>query len=756
MTVIEHPAPASETRAVSGANVLALYTATLFLSAFLLFSVQPFFAKMALPRLGGSPAVWSVAMVFFQGALLAGYGYAHLLTARLSLKTAVLAHLAVMAIGLLALPIGISAAWDNPPESGQALWLLALFAASVGLPFFAVSANGPLLQAWFARTGHAHAGDPYFLYGASNIGSFASLFLYILFFEPLFTVSGQSWMWTAGYVALGLAIAACGFVALRQGGATMAQDVADAQTTASPTWTDRLTWVALAFVPSGLLVAVTAHISTDLAAAPFLWVMPLALFLLTFVIVFQRKPLIRAEWMQAALPPMAIVVIAALTIGGKLPVWLSLAAHYGYFFIAAMAAHGVLAARRPAARHLTEFYFAMSIGGVLGGIFTSLVAPAVFTSIAEYPILVVASLLVLPPVWRSGLRPVLHALIAALAIGLYLPELSSLVTGAEWKKAQYAINAGAVALVAMALYARRPQLSVMLFAIGVTLVGGATATLDRPEVRRSFFGVTAIINDADGQFRRMVHGTTLHGAMRIADANGNPATGAPEPLTYYHANSGMALSIIETRKRLGGQIGRAGVVGLGAGSLACYRQPGETFDYYEIDRDVVELAQNPAHFRFMPECAADSRVIVGDARLKLRDEPDDAYDLLVIDAFSSDSIPVHLITVEALAMYERKLSKDGLLVMHISNRHMELESVIAANAGRLGLTALFGDFPADFTMNEKTLKERAFVAFLARDPVSFGALAQDGRVRPAQANGVAPWTDDYSNVLGAIWRNYAK
>ncbi len=385
----------------SAKAVLPVMAATIFLSAFLLFSVQPFFTKMVLPQLGGSPAVWSVAMVFFQAVLLAGYGYAHLLTKNLTLKTAVYVHLAVLIVAAAALPIAIPEAWRKPPEEAQAVWLIGLFCVSVGLPFFAVSANSSLLQSWFSRTGHAQAHDPYFLYGASNIGSFASLILYIVLFEPLATLPEQNALWSVGFLLLMALIGLSGYlsVSLRATSSLSAFEAvpcASVSNLAGAQWRERLAWIGYAFVPSALLVAVTAHVQTDVAAAPFLWLVPLALFLLTFVIVFQKRPFI-PHWLVERVAPILIIALLYFTLN---PVHSSLVvqifAHFLTFFAAALCAHGALAARRPDAARLTEFYFCMSVGGVLGGVFSSLIALHIFTWIAEYPLLLIVSLLTIP------------------------------------------------------------------------------------------------------------------------------------------------------------------------------------------------------------------------------------------------------------------------------------------------------------------------------------------------------------------------
>src|SRR6195256_2665783 len=380
--VTEQPSP-SRNRLV-----LIAYTAAIFVSALLLFSVQPLFTKMVLPRLGGSPAGWSVAMVFFQSLLLAGYAYAHYLMQLRNRMLPVAIHLALLAIALLTLPLSIASGWGEPPTSGYALWLLGLFAISIGLPFFALAANNPLLQAWFVRTGHPSGPDPYFLYASSNIGSFLALLSYPVLLEPMFTLRTQNLIWTGGYGLLIVLIASCGVLLLRSPANAAALNMPDNDTDApAPTWMQRTRWIFLAAVPSGLLIAVTAHISTDVAAAPLLWVLPLSLYLLTWVLVFQSRPLLPHRWMLLAQPLAIAGVIVLLAVGGEQNLLLTLGGHQVCFFVIAMACHGELARTRPAAKYLTGFYVALSFGGMGGGLFAGLIAPYTFSWIAEYPLL---------------------------------------------------------------------------------------------------------------------------------------------------------------------------------------------------------------------------------------------------------------------------------------------------------------------------------------------------------------------------------
>jgi len=740
--------------AFSDRAVLTVFSATLFLSAFLLFSVQPFFAKMVLPILGGSPGVWSVAMVFFQAMLLAGYAYAHLLVSRFTLRTAALVHLGVIALAFIVLPIAIPAGWTEPPQTGQTFWLLALFTLAVGLPFFAVSANGPLLQAWFSRTSHPHADDPYFLYGASNIGSFASLILYIVAIEPFFTVSGQSLAWTAGYAALGLAIAGCGWITASRGSLQSAPVALHAEKpaleTAVPVRT-KVTWMALAAVPSGLLVAVTAHISTDIAAAPFLWVIPLALFLLTFVLAFARKPVFSIEHLSAIVPILAAFVFVSMVTGKHIPMLLTLAGHLVFFFFAALLAHSVLVSKRPAASGLTGFYFYMSLGGVMGGAFTTLVSPFVFNWVAEYPLLIVAALFCRPALWRAERREIrifaLIGLLVAVTINNPLVEHFVMPQGAGF----YAIAISAFAVAAAISLWRSEALHLLFVLLVAGLSFAMQAASGNLHAERSFFGVVKAFHAQDGKFTVMAHGTTEHGAMRTAETSGRPT-----PIAYYHESGGIAAALFAAQEKYAASTStepmQVGAVGLGAGSLLCHRRPTENWTSFEIDKAVVDVASDPVLFRFVPACNEGDPIILGDARITLAKQPDGKFDYLLIDAFSSDSIPVHLLTVEALELYRSKLRPGGILAIHISNRYMELQSVVAALAETTGMTGRTGKFYPPEQLSEGEHINPSEVVVLANSEADLGPILRDERWQPLDAKNTTPWTDDYSNVLAAILR----
>jgi hypothetical protein len=733
------------------APVLATYVAAIFLSAALLFAVEPMFTKMVLPQLGGSPSVWSVAIVFFQAGLLAGYAYAHVLTRWLAGGIAVMVHVAVMLAATLVLPLAIAAGWGRPPTHGEALWLIGLFAASIGLPFFALSANGPLLQAWFARSGHPAAGNPYFLYAASNVGSFLALVSYPLAVEPLTRLSDQARGWTLVFYVLIALIAACGVLFVRYGaGPHRAASVAAAD--APPRWHDRFAWLGLSAVPAGLLIAVTAYITTDIASAPLLWVIPLALYLATFVVVFQRRPMI-PHWLAVGVQPLFIVALVAIIIFDLTQPMLGLAAvHVAAFFITALVCHGELARRRPAPAHLTDFYLWMSAGGMVGGISAALIAPHLFSWVAEYPLLIALAILCRPGrAWPTSRRDqALCVLVLVLAVLAAVPALT------HGYRLHHGMFNGIIAgLLVLALLTSRQPLefaALVVFALMVGLLYGPV--LDRRESVRSFFGVHKIT--VDGEFRILMNGTTIHGAERIADIEA-AADKRPEPLSYYHANSALSRVIKSARERRRGAM-RIAIVGLGTGSLACYAEPGDTLRFYEIDPAIVRLSRDDPRFNFLARCAPEASVAIGDARLTLGDAPDQFYDAIIVDAFSSDTIPVHLLTREAMQLYLQKLAPAGIIAMHISNRHLELASVVAGIANANGLIARTNSQDDDEQADDDEYKFSSTVTAVARADADFGELADGENGWPIEAldPGQRTWTDDYCNIVGAIMRKFAK
>ena len=734
--------------------VLVVYTAAIFVSALLLFSVQPLFTKMVLPRLGGSPAVWSVAMVFFQSLLLAGYAYAHFLMQIQNRAVPIAVHLVLLVVALATLPLSIASGWGEPPTSGYAFWLLGLFVVSIGLPFFALAANNPLLQAWFVRTGHPAGPDPYFLYASSNIGSFLALLSYPVLLEPMFTLRTQNLMWTAGYGVLALLIAGCGVLLMRSPARAVADPQAEKKQSPAPDWMLRSRWIFLAAVPSGLLIAVTAHISTDVAAAPLLWVLPLSLYLLTWVLVFQSRPLLPHRWMLM-LQPLAIAgVIVLLAVGGEQNLLLTLGGHQLCFFVIAMACHGELARTRPAAKYLTGFYVALSFGGMVGGLFAGLIAPYAFSWIAEYPILLALAALCRPsdggerlPLWTRWYWPFL----AVLAVALIAPAWSEGKIPA-WLQEHRVWTAGAVGALAAALALFLKARRLKIFAtvvVALVLIRVYPSDDGRVETVRSFFGVHKIVVTPHGQYHVLMHGTTIHGAQKFLNDDGTPVTGRPEPITYYHRDGGIGQAIAAIRARKGAPL-RVAVIGVGSGTLTCASEPGESWKFFEIDQTMVDTARDPKYFSYIQNCAPGLKPVIGDARLTFAKEPDGIYDLIIVDAYSSDAIPIHLATEEAMKIYKDKLAPQGAVVMHVSNRHLELESVVVGIADANDLKSWV--YSEDSGRDDEYIFATTVVVS-AREEADVGKLAssqQWAETEPTENERV--WTDDYSNVLGAVYR----
>jgi len=736
----------SQSEARKAARIV--FTLTVFTSAFLLFAIQPMFTKMVLPQLGGSPAVWSVAMVFFQTLLLLGYLYAHLSTRYLPTRVAVILHICLLLATFITLPIAVASGLGKPPIEGQMFWLIGVFTFSVGLPFFAVAGNGPLLQAWFARTGHRDADNPYFLYAASNLGSFSALLLYPVLFETMLRLPQQSAAWSSGFALLVLLIGASGTIV------QLAQNSGITQLAETKT-AERLPaaliakYIWLSFIPSALLVAVTAHISTDVASAPFMWIIPLALFLLTFVLIFRDEPLVPMKLVLVLIPAMA-----GLTFITKLfdfNIFFTLGTHLIFFFAAALMHHHRLYTLRPRAEQLTQFYLWMSFGGVLGGIFSGLLAPYIFNSILEYPILVSLVMLAHPAVREASRNDIMQQVLPTIAVGLALIGLVYLFQDIRL------VDSGILLIPAIIVTSfivtgafRHPLVQASLIPFVFVLLAFKFGSVFGTIFERSFYGVYRISYQENGEFRVLTHGTTIHGAEQVKNADGSPYSGPVKPLSYYHPDGVLA----ETLHLL--PVNSAGrdiaIVGLGTGAHACNGMVGDRFTYFEIDALVAKIALDPTKFNFMEKCAPDAKIILGDARLTLADQTKSAYDYLLVDAFSSDSIPVHLLTREALALYVSHLKDNGLLVIHISNRNMELQSVTAALAKDAGLaikgrilakaTGKFGDrFPSS-------------VVVLARKPETLAAFTQDKGWDAPKNSSVNVWTDDYSNIVGAIWRNY--
>jgi hypothetical protein len=742
--------------------VLVPFIAASFLSAFLLFSVEPLFAKMVLPVLGGSPSVWAVALCFFQAALLAGYGYAYILMRYVPVAATGLVHIAIALAALVVLPIGLPSGWTEPPPSEPYFWQLGLFTVAVGLPFVAVAANAPLLQAWFALTRHPHARDPYFLYGASNFGSLIALLGYPFLFEPALGLRAMSRDWTELYAVLILALGTCFGVVRRNARANPLKVVVDAGSdafAARPTLRDRLGWCGLAIVPAALLTAFTTHVATDIASAPLLWVIPLALYLATFILAFQDRVPIP---MSLLLPlQLGSVIFALFELAQmKYDKWtLTSSAGVAVFFLSALLAHRSLYLSRPQARDLTEFYLWMSFGGVLGGLFSALFAPKLFSEIFEYPLLIALTVACRPGVFkpRAASRREMLWLLAIVAIGL-LPALYGegwaarlgLVFGEWGSTAALTVALCVIMLGFWGHGARQLAVALVMFATVVML----PSTVNRGNAQRSYFGVYRVSLSESGDFNVLTHGTTLHGAQRIRDDDGKLVTDTT-PGTYYYPDSPLAraVKIVQGRLDAAGEKGHFGIVGLGTGSISCYAKKDERWRFFEIDPVVINIAVKSTYFTFLANCQPKLDVVVGDARLTVAKEPDRSFDLILVDAFSSDAVPVHLMTAEALQLYAGKLKDHGILVLHISNRYLDLDSVLGATLPLV--PQLKGLIVSDDKADGTYAQNSSTIAVFAKDERAldpFRVIDGAGGFTPSK---LSPWTDDASDILGAFlsqWR----
>ena len=725
----------------------ALFALTLFISASLVFVIEPMFGKMVLPRLGGTPAVWNTCMVFYQTVLLAGYGYAHVLSRRCPLPAQIAIHSALL-LAAAFLPVSLAADWAPPVDRSPIPALVAQLARGVGAPLLMLCATAPLLQNWFSKASDGDARDPYFLYAVSNVGSILALVAYPVLIEPATTVTVQRTFWSYLYLLLVGLILGCGAIAWRTSAADRpslskvpAPGAAAAQGEAGIlpiAWPRRARWIALSFVPSSLMLGATTYISTDVASAPLLWTIPLALYLLSFVIGFsRRRPLSDTlAWRCAATALLVLTVILSANI--RLPTVALVALHLSALLSVAVSLHSSLADDRPHSEHLTEFYLWISVGGVAGGLFNSLAAPLIFSSVAEYPLALAAAAWLLrtptPAPWRWYV-PMAAAITGAAVAGIVFLLQRQAAT-------PLVLTVPIMALVTASLVAGRRRAGMGL-AVSCVLVGGLVAGSNDGHllyIRRTFFGVLRVWDIEREHQHRFMHGTTLHGVQSTAAGQ----TG--EPLSYYHRAGPVGQIFTGAAARL--THARIGVVGLGAGELLAYRQPEQDWTFYEIDPEVERIARNPALFTYLRDCGSWCHVELGDARLSLARSRAGQFDMLILDAFSSDAIPVHLMTREALALYLEQLRPGGLLVFHISNRHLQLRPLVAALAGERQLAARVQFF---HTSSPDVARLPSEWVVIGRRPDDLGSLASDSRWKPLTAQpGRRVWTDDFSDILSVL------
>jgi hypothetical protein len=746
------PTPASQAEDDAPWLIFA-FAATMVLSALLLFSVQPMLAKMLLPVLGGAPATWAVSLCFFQALLLAGYAYAHLLGSKLGTRSILLVHTLLLLAAFALLPIRLPAVIE-PPQGSPYLWLLATLALIAGLPFFTLSASAPLLQLMFGRIGHRRSADPYFLYAASNAGSLIALLAYPALIEPLLPLPVQSRLWSFLFLVLVLALVGCGLLAAngeRRQIAATAGDTDALGGPARPSWGERLAWVLLALVPSGLLVAFTTYLTTDLASAPLLWVLPLSLYLATFIAVFRRRSPISARLLLALQPPAVVGAVAAYEWKGDYS-W-AVAALIGVlaFVITSLVCHAELYKRRPEAANLTEYYLCISLGGVLGGVFAALLAPLAFTGTLEFPLLLGLGMLCRPSLWHSLEVPRARLRLAGMLVlaGASIFLLAWLLANELPFKAHADLRLQLVCGLGLAVLAvvRWPALAAAMLTAMITAVAVLPSASAPVYVTRSFFGTHRVLDTAGGGYRLLLHGTTVHGIQQ--NRSGVGLVARLTPLAYYHPSGPLARAVELARQAKRDGTMRVGIVGLGTGAMACYALPGEHWRFYEIDPAVVHIATTPSLFRYLARCLPEPDIVLGDARLTLAKESDGTFDYMLVDAFTSDAIPIHLLTVEALRLYLSKLAERGVLALHISNQNLDLPPVLEANLAALG------NVSAIYVEGERGAGALASqVVLIARTQEILTPTMAWHKARRLDQPMLRPWTDDYSDILSAVWRRY--
>ena len=705
--------------------------------------MQPMVARMALPRLGGTPAVWNSALVVYQALLLGGYLYAHLL-GRLRPRTQAAVHLAAFVVAAAWLPIGLRAA-DLPANANPVLWVPWLFAGSIGPLFLVVAAQAPLMQRWYEQSGEA--ADPYWLYAASNLGSFTGLIAYPALLEPTLGLHRQSLAWSAGFVLLALLVGACAW-RLPRSGSVVVQSTAP-----PPSLRRRLQWIALAAVPSGLILSTTTHLATDIVAMPLLWVIPLGLYLLSFVIAFSTRGT-PALWATRIFPFVLVVAAGTAFLQGAGTTGFAVATALLTLFVAAIALHRRLYLLRPEASGLTGFYLMTALGGVIGGTFCAIVAPVLFDWVYEQPLLIAAAAMLARPrapvgllrrMWRGEAGRSIGAGIAILAVLLTIWTSGLVVPISPLPRLLALIVLVALAVIVMG----RPLLFGVTIAALMLGAGGwhTLVTSTRLDARvRSYFGIYTIADR--GGTRELISGTTLHGVQRLAPEE------QTQPTSYYAPGSGVG-RVLGLAPALYGRAARIGVVGLGAGTLACYARPGQDWRFYEIDPAVAAIASDPRRFTFLARCAPDARILLGDARLVLARAAAGSHDVLIVDAFSSDAVPMHLLTVEALDVYGRALAPDGILMMHVSNRFLDLAPVVAAAAARRGWSAAILDYLPDQQALAAGAGRSIWIA-LGRSGRTFDQVTALGAVgsapwRPLAAKpGIGAWTDDHASILPVL------
>ena len=728
--------PAMRATALAPVFALALFT-----SAALLFWVQPLVAKMLLPLLGGAPSVWNTCMVFFQALLLAGYAYALLLSQRFTLRNQAILHAVLLLTAGLVLPFALSnrVLASVPTQSSPIGWVLSTLLVTVGPPFLLLSATAPLLQRWFSHSTHKSARDPYFLYAVSNAGSMLALLGFPFLLEPLFAIRTQSWIWAVGYAALVILVITCAILLNGRRAATSHTAIVEDQSAVTVEPAQRFEWILLAFVPSSLMLGVTTFIATDVASVPLIWIIPLALYLLTFILAFGNQRLIKLPLSSILFPSTLLVLGAFLILSPPVSVWVTISLHLLVFFFAALVSHQRLAQSRPHVSKLPEYYLWIAVGGVLGGIFNALLAPLLLSTPLEYPAAIILALLVRPVTdqeqktkswWRISFPTIIFVLTFGLAIVVPRFELSG--------KLENGLVLLLPLVLCFVLSFRRPLVfALALAALMFASIPYTNASVKTLATERNFFGVWRVTTNPNEEFRRLYHGSTVHGVQLKDEARKCEAT------SYYHKDGplGQVFEVYNSKP----SIKPVAATGLGSGTIGTYSLQGQEWDFYDIDPAIVRIASDSRYFTFLSDCTkAQYRVILGDARLRLHEAPAGKYGLLIMDAFSSDSVPAHLLTTEAMNLYIDKLSTDGMIAFHISNRYLNLEPLLSGLSRRAGLVAFIR---RDEERNVAGRYPSVWVV-MARNDSALGAIADDDRWSRAQGDMV--WTDDFSNILSLL------
>ncbi len=707
-----------------------LFTLASVLTAALLFLVQPMVARMVLPAFGGSPQVWTTAMLFFQTALLAGYGYTHLTTTHLKRRTQPWFHLVVMILPLMLLPITLTIVPSGGGGVTPSIELLGALLIGVACPFVIIATSGPLVQRWFSWTDHPRAHDPYFLYAAGNVGSIGGLLAYPFLIEPYFDIEAQSRLWTVGYVLAMALLASCALIVHRRPARSAAVG-SNLEKSESPlSWRRMAYWMLLAFVPSSLMLSVTAHLSTDVAAVPMLWVVPLATYLLTFAIAFSR---VGSRVLQAATPMMPALVVVAVSIrSAYLGVWPTIAIQVMLVFLGGVVAHGKLSEDRPAPSQLTCFYLVVAVGGALGGLFNGLVAPLIFPTVFEYGVSAALALslvihwkeiVVGASRWAMPARFAVAVTLGMLPVALLLLSEFELLPAGSW------LSGLTVLIVVIPLVTVLGRSGAVGAAVAAVALLPPMLQIARAEmVARTFFGVHRVIrSDATVQ---LVHGSTVHGAQDMSSTESRRRA-----ISYYHSEEPLG-DVFRTTA----DAKVVGVLGLGAGAIAAYGQPGQRFVFHEIDPMIVRIARE--RFTYLADTQADVEIVLGDGRLTLAGI-DGRYKLLVVDAFTSDAIPVHLLTLEAVQIYLKVVEPTGIIAFNISNRYLDLGPVLRGIADELGIVVLerYGQGVAEGAVRSRW-------AVLARESETLHPLREDGWTELTMESQL--WTDQHSSLWSLL------